>query len=165
MKCQTYSEALTASCFLWLPGDPLPSGKAAEAGSPLHLVLMWRKRGAIPQLRRRPTPSRRVLEHPHFDVDRNWSVCSYMTGFPFYCRMASYGFWELSACSSSSAFSCSQHLDHLHLCILFGLEGQQNMLRVFGGMQMIQILRAKHSYHLCNVHADGTWWSGLTKKM
>jgi hypothetical protein len=30
-------------------------------------------------------------------------------------------------------------------------------LRVFGGMQMIQILRAKHSYPLfCNVHAVGT---------
>lgn len=54
--------------------------------------------------------------------------------------------------------------NHLHLCILSGHEGHQNMLRVFGGMQMIQILRAKHSYRLCSVHADGTWWSGLTKK-
>lgn len=108
MKFQTDSETPPVSCFHWLPGDPLPSGKATEARSPLHLVLMLRKRGTIPPLPRRPTPSRRIPEHPYFYVVGNRSVCSHMTGFPVYCRMASCGFWQLSACSSSNALDCSQ---------------------------------------------------------
>ena len=42
-----------------------------------------------------------------FTLSGNWLfVCPYMTGFPFYCRMAGFGFWELSAWSSSNSLSC-----------------------------------------------------------